>query len=91
MDGYAVCRALRKVDNKVPIVFITGQSELKDYNAGRGGGRRLLPGEADRAGRPQVHDRLVHQPGAQPAGRPGHGDVRDVVPGSLGRTPTTSP
>jgi two-component system response regulator ResD len=38
MDGYQVCRALRTVDNKVPIVFVTGQGELKDYNAGREAG-----------------------------------------------------
>jgi DNA-binding response OmpR family regulator len=38
MDGYQVCRALRKVDNRVPIVFVTGQGELKDYNAGREAG-----------------------------------------------------
>jgi len=38
IDGYEVCRALRKVDNKVPIVFVTGQGELKDYNAGREAG-----------------------------------------------------
>lgn len=38
MDGYQVCRALRSVDNRVPIVFVTGQGELKDYRAGREAG-----------------------------------------------------
>jgi CheY-like chemotaxis protein len=38
MDGYTVCRALRRVDNRVPIVFVTGQGELKDFNAGRAAG-----------------------------------------------------
>jgi DNA-binding response OmpR family regulator len=38
MDGYQVCRALRTVDNKVPIIFVSGQGELKDYNAGREAG-----------------------------------------------------
>jgi DNA-binding response OmpR family regulator len=38
MDGYQVCRALRTVDNKVPIIFVTGQGDLKDYQAGREAG-----------------------------------------------------
>jgi two-component system response regulator ResD len=38
MDGYRVCRALRTVDNHVPIIFVTGQADLKDYNAGREAG-----------------------------------------------------
>ena len=38
MDGYQVCRALRTVDNRVPIVFVTGQGDLKDFNAGREAG-----------------------------------------------------
>jgi DNA-binding response OmpR family regulator len=38
MDGYAVCRALRHVDKKVPIVFVTAKGDLKDYTAGREAG-----------------------------------------------------
>ena len=38
MDGYAVCRAIRCVDAEVPIVFVTGKSDLKDYAAGRDAG-----------------------------------------------------
>ncbi|HLA79875.1 MAG TPA: response regulator [Vicinamibacteria bacterium] len=38
MDGFAVCRALRHVDGQVPIVFVTGKGELKDYAAGRDAG-----------------------------------------------------
>lgn len=38
MDGYAVCRALRHVDKKVPIVFVTAKGDLKDYTAGRDAG-----------------------------------------------------
>lgn len=38
IDGYQVCRALRKVDGAVPIIFVTGQGELKDYHAGRQAG-----------------------------------------------------
>ena len=38
MDGFAVCSALRHVDRQVPIVFVTGKSELKDYAAGRAAG-----------------------------------------------------
>jgi two-component system response regulator ResD len=38
MDGYVVCEALRRVDKDVPIVFITGQRDLKDYHAGRDAG-----------------------------------------------------
>ena len=38
MDGYQVCRALRSVDEKVPIVFVTAKGELKDYRLGREAG-----------------------------------------------------
>jgi len=38
MDGYSVCRALRHVDKKVPIVFVTAKGDLKNYTAGREAG-----------------------------------------------------
>jgi CheY-like chemotaxis protein len=38
MDGYAVCRALRTVGKHVPIVFITGKGDVKDFVAGREAG-----------------------------------------------------
>jgi DNA-binding response OmpR family regulator len=38
MDGYSVCRGLRHVDKKVPIVFVTAKGDLKDYTAGREAG-----------------------------------------------------
>jgi CheY-like chemotaxis protein len=38
MDGYEVCRALRQIEPQVPIVFITGQGELKDFASGRQAG-----------------------------------------------------
>ena len=38
IDGYSVCRALRHVDKKVPIVFVTAKGDLKDYTAGREAG-----------------------------------------------------
>ena len=38
MDGYSVCRALRHVDKRVPIVFVTAKGDLKDYAAGREAG-----------------------------------------------------
>ena len=38
LDGYAVCAALRRVDKDVPVVFITGQRDLKDYHSGRDAG-----------------------------------------------------
>ncbi|MBI3931963.1 MAG: response regulator [Acidobacteria bacterium] len=38
MDGYAVCKALRHVDQHVPIVFVTARGDLKDYAAGREAG-----------------------------------------------------
>jgi CheY-like chemotaxis protein len=38
LDGYAVCEALRRVDKEVPVVFITGQRDLKDYHSGRDAG-----------------------------------------------------
>ena len=38
LDGFAVCTALRRVDKFVPVVFITGQRDLKDFNSGREAG-----------------------------------------------------
>ena len=38
MDGYAICRAIRNVDKKIPVVFVTGKGELQDYAAGRDAG-----------------------------------------------------
>ena len=38
LDGYAVCEALRRVDKDVPVVFITGARDLKDYHSGRDAG-----------------------------------------------------
>lgn len=38
MDGFDVCRAIRNVDTDVPIVFVTGLGELKDFAAGRAAG-----------------------------------------------------
>jgi DNA-binding response OmpR family regulator len=38
MDGYSVCRALRTVEGKVPIVFVTAKGDMKDYAAGRAAG-----------------------------------------------------
>jgi DNA-binding response OmpR family regulator len=38
IDGYSVCRAIRHVDDTLPIVFVTGKTELKDYTAGRDAG-----------------------------------------------------
>lgn len=38
MDGYSVCRAIRHVDANVPIVFVTGKGDLRDYAAGRQAG-----------------------------------------------------
>jgi two-component system response regulator ResD len=38
MDGYDVCRAVREVETQVPIVFITGQGDLRDFASGRQAG-----------------------------------------------------
>ena len=38
MDGYDVCRAVREVESQVPIVFITGQGDLRDFTSGRQAG-----------------------------------------------------
>ena len=38
MDGYSICRAIRHVDQDVPILFVTARSEMKDYTAGREAG-----------------------------------------------------
>jgi len=38
LDGFTLCRALRNVDTEVPIVFVTGKTELKNFNEGRQAG-----------------------------------------------------
>jgi putative two-component system response regulator len=38
LDGFSLCRAIRRVDAAVPIVFVTGLGELKDFAAGREAG-----------------------------------------------------
>jgi CheY-like chemotaxis protein len=38
LDGFTLCRGLRNVDKEVPIVFVTGKTELKDFNEGRQAG-----------------------------------------------------
>jgi DNA-binding response OmpR family regulator len=38
MDGFSVCRAMRHVDSRVPIVFVTAKDDLKDYASGRASG-----------------------------------------------------
>jgi len=38
LDGFEVCRAIRRVDPEVPIVFVTAQGDLRDFNAGRSAG-----------------------------------------------------
>ncbi len=35
MDGFDLCRSLRKVDAHTPIVFVTAKGELKDHAAAR--------------------------------------------------------
>ena len=38
MDGFSVCRALRSVETRVPIVFVTAQGDLNHFAAGREAG-----------------------------------------------------
>jgi putative two-component system response regulator len=38
LDGFTLCKAIRRVDDSVPIVFLTAKTELKDYTAGRDAG-----------------------------------------------------
>lgn len=38
MDGFTVCRTLRSRGLQMPIIFVTGERELKDYKAGREAG-----------------------------------------------------
>lgn len=38
MDGFSICRALRTVEKRVPIVFVTALGDLKDFAAGREAG-----------------------------------------------------
>ena len=38
VDGFTICKAIRRVDDKIPIVFVTAKTELKDYTLGRESG-----------------------------------------------------
>lgn len=38
MDGFTVCRTLRSREFQMPIIFVTGERDLKDYKAGREAG-----------------------------------------------------
>ena len=38
LDGFTLCKAIRRVDDQVPIVFLTAKTELQDYAAGREAG-----------------------------------------------------
>jgi len=38
VDGFTICKAIRKVDNKTPIIFVTAKTDLKDYTDGREAG-----------------------------------------------------
>ncbi len=50
MDGFEVCRAIRRVDARIPIVFVTGQGELSDFASGReAGGDSYLVKPVNRA------------------------------------------
>ena len=73
LDGHAVCAALRRVDKYVPVVFITGQRDLKDYHSGRdaGGDSYLVKPISAAALRSTVHlfTTLSRRPAqAEPAG-----------------------
>ena len=38
LDGYEVCREIRKAHPRVPVVFVTARGDLKDVTAGREAG-----------------------------------------------------
>jgi CheY-like chemotaxis protein len=38
MDGYQICRALRRVHTRIPIVFVTARGGIRDHTAGREAG-----------------------------------------------------
>ena len=69
MDGYSVCRAIRHVDAKVPIVFVTGKGDLKNYAAGRqaGGDSYLVKPFSKTSLRAIVHLFTSVQRGGPPA------------------------
>jgi len=37
-DGFTLCRTLRETDQRVPIVFLTAQRDVKDFTTGREAG-----------------------------------------------------
>ncbi len=72
MDGFTVCKALRKVDPKVPIVFITARGELKDFNAGReAGGDSYLVKPISRGALRNLVTLFTNVQRAGPPGTPG--------------------
>ena len=38
MDGYEVCRVLREVDQRVPVLFVTAEGDPANYGHGRQAG-----------------------------------------------------
>ena len=92
MDGYAVCRALRHVDKKVPIVFVTAKGDLKDYTAGReAGGDSYLVKPIARAALRSIVNLFTSIERARPDPDPADDDgVARVLP-AAGRRSATSP
>jgi DNA-binding response OmpR family regulator len=38
VDGFTICKAIRKLDNRTPIIFVTAKTDLRDYSEGREAG-----------------------------------------------------
>jgi DNA-binding response OmpR family regulator len=78
MDGYEVCRVLREVDQQVPVLFVTAESDRADYGQGRqaGGDSYLVKPFSSSALLTAVHMlvSLKRRPASQgPGGLPGGG------------------
>jgi DNA-binding response OmpR family regulator len=38
IDGFSICKAIRRVDSEVPVVFVTARGDIEDRIAGREAG-----------------------------------------------------
>ena len=75
MSGFAVCRTLRDWGLQMPIIFVTGERELKDYKAGReAGGDSYVTKPVSRAALRSIVSLFLsigRKPAAEPDGEPG--------------------
>lgn len=62
LNGFEVCKAIREVDIRVPVIFLTAKGDLVDKGMGFKLGGRRLRDEAFRARRADHEDRDLPTP-----------------------------